>query len=345
MGREGSRAVGRRREAEDVTTGANIVYVADGGSACSWYRCQTPGEELARRGHRVFLGPDPEPERVAAADVVVFLRPTEPHLPAMLESARAGGARVVCDFDDDLWNLPATNPYAGYFGAPEVVDVMTRCAAQADLVTVTTAELGAVIRRFGSEVAVLPNMLPDASWADEPSRRSNPERLVIGWAGGRSHLADLKVLAGVVESVLSRFAHVEFAFAGMDMVPFAEHERIRILPARSLSEYPTLLREFDVALAPVVDDRFNQAKSDLKYLEYAACGLPVVASGAVTYARVVRHGENGLLARNAKDWLKHIARLVEDEDVRASIGDAARAEAKSRFISANVGLWERAYGL
>jgi hypothetical protein len=52
-------------------------------------------------------------------------------------------------------------------------------------------------------------------------------------------------------------------------------------------------------VAPLTDDRFNDAKSDLKFLEYTMLGLPFVGSDRPSYAGVEAHG--GLLAGDSAD--------------------------------------------
>ena len=55
---------------------------------------------------------------------------------------------------------------------------------------------------------------------------------------------------------------------------------------------------WDVAVAPLHDTAFNRCKSDLKFLEYAALGLPGIYSDVVPYKHAVRHEETGLLTEN-----------------------------------------------
>jgi hypothetical protein len=56
-------------------------------------------------------------------------------------------------------------------------------------------------------------------------------------------------------------------------------------------------------------------------------------------------GATGFLARNAKDWLKHLRTLIEQPDVRSRMGAEARKWAESRVISRQVDLWLDAYEL
>lgn len=61
-------------------------------------------------------------------------------------------------------------------------------------------------------------------------------------------------------------------------------------------------------------------------MEAAACGRAVVASNVPGCRDVVRHGETGLLvaARNSADLAGALAKLIEDSDLRARMGERGR---------------------
>jgi O-antigen biosynthesis protein len=80
---------------------------------------------------------------------------------------------------------------------------------------------------------------------------------------------------------------------------------------------------FDVALAPAAPSAFFAAKSDLRFLEAAALGLPVIADPRV-YPTVV-HGETGMHAATSAEAREHMLTLVDDADLRRRLGGAARA--------------------
>ena len=65
----------------------------------------------------------------------------------------------------------------------------------------------------------------------------------------------------------------------------------------------------DVGLIPLARDdaadrHFNDCKSDLKGMEYAACGIPCVASPSRPYQAWVQPGVNGYLAETPEQWLR-----------------------------------------
>jgi hypothetical protein len=57
-------------------------------------------------------------------------------------------------------------------------------------------------------------------------------------------------------------------------------------PWKPLYEYPEVLKSLNVnaVIAPLLDTNFNRAKSDVKYLEASAIGVPFFGQDIVTYA-------------------------------------------------------------
>jgi hypothetical protein len=82
-----------------------------------------------------------------------------------------------------------------------------------------------------------------------------------------------------------------------------------------------------IAVAPLRDTPFNRSKSDLKYLEYAALGVPSIFSNVIPYSHSVRHEQTGLLAENTTDaWCEEILRLAYDSTLRERLAEGARTQ-------------------
>jgi len=186
-------------------------------------------------------------------------------------------------------------------------------------------------------------MLPDDHWPSHSKSVDHDPPIVIGWAGSPSHYPDLAMIEPVLLQLLDAYPNLEVAVAGADPKWFRQHERMLFLDYVEIAEYSDLLAGFDIGVAPLEDTRFNAGKSDLKVLEYSMIGLPVVASKVPSYVGTIRNGETGFLAKNPKDWLRHLRSLIEEAELRTRLGASARAWAVTRTISRNVGLWERAY--
>jgi LAGLIDADG-like domain/Glycosyl transferases group 1 len=82
--------------------------------------------------------------------------------------------------------------------------------------------------------------------------------------------------------------------------------------------------------------------SNLRVLEAAILGIPVVATDYGPYAEFVDHGVTGLLAKTDHDWGRHMRALVEDQDMREEMGANARAKAAAWTIEKNYGTWQKA---
>ena len=86
-----------------------------------------------------------------------------------------------------------------------------------------------------------------------------------------------------------------------------------------------MVRTFDIGLLPLPDNAFAAGKSPIKALQYAACGIPCVASPVGATCEIVRDGATGLTATTTKEWEQALLRLTDDAALRRQLGSAARA--------------------
>jgi hypothetical protein len=90
--------------------------------------------------------------------------------------------------------------------------------------------------------------------------------------------------------------------------------RVTTMPLLPPWQYPSGLC-FDIGVVPLSDHPFNRAKSFIKGLEYAAAGIPFVASCSPEYLRLRDEFGIGRVAVSKEQWLRHIHELA-DPDVR-----------------------------
>lgn len=303
-----------------------LISCYDTFSGCAWYRATVPAFEAYRHGHLVGVHQGGVPANgVRACDVLMVQRLMQPAALDAVRYANSIGKMTVYDLDDDLWCIGPDNSSSDFWqaNAGHAVEVLRECKR----VTTTTESLARTLRDFHPDVRVIPNYLPDEYWpAPERKRASVP---VVGWAGSNSHKADVALVADLLDEFTDD-AIVAMAGVGDGWLP--PLTRIQTRYTVPIEAYASLLSGFDIGIAPLVDDRFNRAKSDLKVLEYAAVGIPVIASPryADTPARI---------AHNAKDWRRHLRQLIADPDTRAEEGAAMREWAEGRMISRHIGEW------
>jgi glycosyltransferase involved in cell wall biosynthesis len=155
--------------------------------------------------------------------------------------------------------------------------------------------------------------------------------LRVGWAGAQQHAGDLRLLRDVVAATRHE---VDWVFLGM--VPEGLDSRaIEFHNHVPFADYPAKLAslDLDLAVAPLEQHPFNEAKSNLRLLEYGALGWPVLCTDIFPYRTddppVVR------LANDAGKWIAAIRERAADPDALAREGDAQRAWVKKHYLLEN----------
>lgn len=311
-------------------------------SGTGQYRIWMPMWALHRAGHDVQISSSSETELPAEVDIVVGQVVVDEGRTVAWQNlaARADRPAMVFEIDDDIWHIHGSNDLAFAFRSREAQERAEANIAVSDAVTVTTEHLAEVVARFNHNVHVVPNQI-DASLLQR-SRTGN-ERLTIGWAGGSSHKNDFASVRAELRTFLRRHEQVDLHVIGHDYRrelgrPEARHTGW----SHNLHEYLDSV-DFDIGVAPIAYHAFNKAKSDLKVLEYAALGIPVVATDFGPYTDSVQHGVTGFLVRRSYDWVRYLRDLVNDDAMREEMGRNARRWAVTRTVQGNIWRWEAAY--
>ncbi|HTN41285.1 MAG TPA: glycosyltransferase, partial [Asticcacaulis sp.] len=248
--------------------------------------------------------------------------------------ARARGQRIVYEADDDLLDSAGLIK-RGYSGDTQALaSRVTALARQADAVTVSTEGLKARFARLNNHVHLVPNYLDDKLWRlgeASPSTKARTGGITkIGYIGTPSHVADLALISEAMADIKKTYgAMVEIEVIGgfQDVEPLFG-TRIGLPKKNQYPDFVTWLYnvvDWDIGLIPLVEDDFNRAKSNLKFLEYSALGLASVVSDVPTYKDVVKHRHNALsVPNNRQAWKKAVTELIETPDLRATLSQNAR---------------------
>jgi glycosyltransferase involved in cell wall biosynthesis len=276
--------------------------------------------------------------RLAAADVVVFSRNSDPVYRALLEAVVARGTPFIYDLDDNLFELPAPYlPKRSYDAAAEQ-QLLTDYLQSAALVQVYSQPMLERVRVFNPRT-VLTDALIDWSLAPSTPPRRDAERVRIVYATSRIEDDELAALflAGM-RKVLSRYPHaVELDCWGYHPPELRDLPSVRFL--KYIDSYDKFFHRFarsgfDIGLAPLRDETFYRSKTNNKFREYAACRIAGVYSDVEVYNSCVEHERTGLLVANTPDaWCDAVMRLIEDRALRERIQEQALAYVQARYSS------------
>ncbi|MDD1507788.1 glycosyltransferase [Pseudomonas sp. CNPSo 3701] len=245
----------------------------------------------------------------------------------------------VYELDDYLPNLPVKSVHRAQM-PKDILKSMRRGLGYVDRFVVSTQALADACSGLHDDIRVIENCLPPAWWKGLAAGRNSSQKPRVGWAGGIGHTGDLEMIADVV---LALADEVDWVFMGMcpDRLRPAVKE---VHEGVDIGVYPRALAalNLDLAVAPLEENLFNECKSNLRLLEYGACGFAVVCSDLRSYQGnlpVTR------VKNRYRDWMEAIRMHVGDLDATARAGEALHQQVMRDWMleGDNLVAWRRAW--
>lgn len=280
-----------------------------------------------------------ELERYNPDSIILQRQIGETHYQLIKRMKAFSRAFKVFELDDYLPNLPVKSVHRSTM-PKDVTKSLRRVLTCVDRFVVSTEPLAEALSAMHGEIRVVKNRLDPRWWKDLASERRVSGKPRVGWAGGSSHTGDLEMIADVVKELAKEVEWVFFGMCPDKLRPYV-HE---LHSGVDIDKYPAALARLnlDLAIAPVEQNLFNECKSNLRLLEYGACGFPVVCSDLVCY-----QGDLPVTrVRNRfKDWVDAIRMHLADLDATAQQGDALRAAVYKDWMleGGNLELWSKAW--
>lgn len=264
--------------------------------------------------------------------IPLFVRCGDPTLKYWIDLLCRANHPYLYYIDDNFWRIQGEAPLARYYQHPVIRHSLEYAVSHAHCVLANSDELALFLSRYNKCIKVLPSFF-DFSLIEGCYRHSCQE-VRIGFAGSPSRVDDLEIIRPVIFPILKSFPNAVFEFAGAmphgldtsDRVRFFEHTSNYSQFVRFQTE-----RNWTIGLAPLVDNEANRCKTNNKYREYGACGIPAVYSKVEPYNKSVTHGVTGLLVDNlAESWIAAINRLIENSSERDGIAERAYKDVKDK---------------
>lgn len=246
---------------------------------------------------------------------------------------------------DDYWFLPDDHilkPTYDKFKTPELIIESIKAAC---FVTCTTEILAGKISEHNDQVYVIENGIDSCDPIWNPKKFFS-DRLRFGFTQGTTHIPDVAIVSKDVSRALydNKFYHhaqivlcgfyaepqVESIYIGYermltdDLKPLKFHKdyihELKILHTpdgsdkpyrrvwnKDIDEFGTVYNEFDIAVAPLKDNLFNNCKSNIKMLEAGFMDCGVMVSGVSPYVPLATKENSFLLSeRNFFEWQRYI---------------------------------------
>ena len=297
--------------------------------------CTSPGSPAAQ-GRRDDPGPGSPAtadERLDEFDAVLVYREAALLGPALLE--RWGGAPGTADHLSARrsFYVPYRSPSNGYLSYLKCFGKVKSIIKLSTVVIVNSPQHRAFAAPLNENLWEIPSVVDGTSFNVSPPVPANGRPVCVGWSGSSSTSGNLQLIRGVLREVGDR-SDARLRFIGGTKLDLPEVAHVDA-PWRAATEVEDL-RRFDVGLVPLPTTEWTKRKFYLKLIQYMALGIPPIATPLGANPCVIDHGRNGFLASSESDWRETIGRLIADPDLRATVGAAAAADARSKYtISAN----------
>lgn len=235
---------------------------------------------------------------------------------------------LVYAIDDLLTNLDESNSFRRNIPAncrAHLKYALDRC----DRMVASTEFLAEAYRHFISDIRVVPNRLEQEVWLPLRSQKRAGNKPRIGWAGGSTHHSDLLLLKDIIEQTRHEADWIFFGMCPDEIRPLLTEYHA----GTSFSEYPARLAglNLDIAVAPLAHTAFNQAKSNLRLLEYGTLGIPVVCTDIDPY----RNSPACCVANTPAAWIAALRERIFDAEAREREGAAIRTWVQQHYLLEN----------
>lgn len=307
-------------------------------NGCTWYRCMLPANKLHAAGIKTDVGffsvrtnglfgvQRPNEKRSRTFDIVVWKVIMHRIALNNMSAAQKAGQKIVIDIDDLFDEIHESNMAHDSTDKRKNRDnnreLYKEIIEKSDAIICSTP----FIRDYYSAqhpdkpIFVVRNAIDLNRWTRLNAVRRSP---IIGWLGATPWRSlDLEQLAGFfgdyVESrqvIFHHAGHLNWAPPAYLRLGIKNKKLITASPMVPLYELPNVYANFDIGMVPLNDIPFNRAKSFIKGLEYAAAGIPFVASALPEYEYLANSGI-GRIAHSDKEWISHFDELL-DFDTRS----------------------------
>lgn len=282
------------------------------------------------------------------ASLAIFYRvPGFPETMEDIAEAKRLGVATVWEVDDLIFDMAAykTNTNLDRLSAEvrkgvlEGVPLYRAAMLACDACIASTRVLAKAMRDAGvTRTWVVENGLDDETLdvaerilETRPVEAARPGVTILYGSGTKTHDVDFEEAAAALEQLLRERADVRLRIVGELNLPAAFDafgERVERLKGLDYPSYLRLLSEADISIAPLEPVVFNDAKSNIKFLEAAIVEVPSVCSPRDAFTQVITDGVDGFLAATTEEWLSALQSLIDDPARRRQMGRAAAATAR-----------------
>ncbi len=265
---------------------------------------------------------------VFSYDRVVIEKEIFPFLPAWAEwMLKLLGIQYIVDYDDAIFHNydQSANPMIKNFLGNKIAYVMRFSGT----VVAGNQYLADYAARSGAKnIEIIPTVIDLERYPVKQNTAA--DQCIVGWIGTKTtfekHLLPCK---DWIKALQHQEPNIRFHIVGitedMDL-----GKNVKYIRWTEESEVAEILK-MDIGIMPLQDSKWEKGKCAYKLIQYAACGIPGVASDVGMNREVTVPGETGILAAGDEEWIQAIKTLTSNTELRHQLGRNARKKVEERY--------------
>lgn len=258
--------------------------------------------------------------------------------------------RLVCDVDDDIFNILTDNPAyeifkKGAWGRTVVEAVLDDVFH----VTCTNSHLKHSIefntKKTTDKITVLPNYVDLSVYKHRSPFKDRGYYKAIHF-GSSTHSSSIynEVFVKAVDRVMKEYPNFSFLTIG-SFIPALRNKWGRRYEQgfgdgdlmKWIKLMPKFMDDADFLLVPLINNTYNRSKSSTKYNETSSYKIPGIYQNIRQYNEVIENGVNGYLCSTEDEWYNAITSLIKDAKLRQAMGENAyRTVEEKHTIQGNI---------
>jgi len=242
--------------------------------------------------------------------------------------------KLICDIDDDIFNILPNNPAHEVFKKGAWGNVVVRAVLE-DVahVTCTNSHLKHSLE-FNAQkmkgITVIPNYIDLSLYKYRCKFKDRGYYKALHF-GSSTHHGDLYSPAFVegLDRIMKEYPNFTFTTIGSHIPRFKNKWGIRYEIAfghQDLFEWikmmPEIMDDTDFMLVPLDNNTYTRSKSSIKRWEVSSYKIPFIGQKIRQYNEVVTHGVDGLLCSTADEWYSAIKLMLDNPSKRKEFGEA-----------------------
>lgn len=353
----------------------DVLFITGGVGDSANYRSYNVAEELNLHGIKASVMIQDNPFLPMFADkfkVFVFHRAlVTPSAAKLVDNIKKQNKEIIFETDDlvfDTKYMHATDSYSkmSYFEKKQYEKGVGEEILKDDYVkvcTTSTSYIAKILEGYGKKVFIAPNKLSNKDLeitnvilserkrveeSNDNKIRSLVRQLAdrddkvikIGYfSGTMSHNRDFATITDALMFILEKYPQASLVLAGpLDIENKLNKfkDRIEKSPFAPRNRHFANIANIDINIVPLeINDPYCESKSELKFFEAGILNVPTVAVCNQTFSGAITDGVDGFLAGNTNEWVEKLSKLIEDKNLRKSMGGKAREKALADYTNKN----------